>query len=55
MHSTDDRNTYLTWTAKNGQQKKKVRLLLRKLGTTEQSRFLDFILPTKIDLEFSDS
>ena len=36
---------------------KKVRLLLRKLGTTEHSNFVDVILPAKktMDLEFSDS
>ena len=34
---------------------KKVCLLLRKLGTTEQSRFVDFILPQKtMDMEFSE-
>ena len=36
--------------------KKKVRLLLRKLGTTEHSRFLHFILPKKTtDLDFSET
>ena len=37
-------------------RKKKVHLLLRKLGTTEHSRFVDFILPAKktMDLEFSE-
>ena len=35
--------------------KKKVRLLLRKLGTTEHNRFVDFILPKKTtDLDFSE-
>ena len=36
---------------------KKVRLLSRKLGTTEHSRFVDFILPKKqtVDLEFSET
>ena len=47
MHSTDDMKTYLTWTAKNGQTKKKVRLLLMKLGTTEHNRFVDFIPPSQ--------
>ena len=28
-------------------KKKKVHLLLRKLGTTEHNRFVDFILPKK--------
>ena len=33
---------------------KKVRLLLRKLGTTEYSKFVDYILPKKTSkLEFS--
>ena len=33
--------------------KKKVHLLLRKLGTTKHNRFVDFILPKKpIDLDF---
>ena len=38
--------------------KKKVRLLLRKLGKTEHSRFVDFILPNNkqtMDLEFSET
>ena len=36
-------------------QWKKVRLLLRKLGTTEHNRFVDFILPKKTtDLDFSE-
>ena len=47
MHSTDDMKTYLTWTAKNGKTKKKVRLLLRKLNITEHSKFVNFILPKK--------
>ena len=35
---------------------KKVRLLLRKLGTTEHNRFVDFILPKKTtDLDFSET
>ena len=59
MHSKDDMKTYLTWTVKNGQTKKKVRLFLRKLGTTEHSSFVDFILPLKnkqtMDLEFSET
>ena len=52
--------TYLTWTAKNGQTKKKVRLKLRKLGTTEHSRVVDFYPPphkkkTPMNLEFSET
>ena len=40
----------------NGIVKKKVRLLLRKLGTTEHNRFVDFILPKKTtDLDFSET
>ena len=40
----------------NDPVKKKVRLLLRKLGTTEHNRFLDFILPKKTtDLDFSET
>ena len=40
----------------NGPVKKKVRQLLRKLGTTEHNRFVDFILPKKtIDLDFSET
>ena len=36
--------------------KKKVRLLLRKLGTIEHNRFIDFILPKKTtDLDFSET
>ena len=35
-------------------KRKKVHLLLRKLGTTEHSRFVDFILKKTIDLEFSE-
>ena len=36
--------------------KKKVRLLLRKLGTTEYNRFVDFILSKKTtDLDFSET
>ena len=36
--------------------KKKVRLLLRKRGTTEHDRFVDFILPKKTtDLDFSET
>ena len=35
---------------------KKVRLLLRKLGTTEYSKFVDYILPKKTsELEFSEA
>ena len=35
--------------------KKKVLLLLRRLGTTEDNRFVDFILPKKItDFDFSE-
>ena len=35
---------------------RKVRLLLRKLGTTEHNRFLDFILPKKTTyLDFSET
>ena len=40
----------------NGPVKKKVRLLLRKLGTIEHNRFVDFILPKKTtDLDFSET
>ena len=35
---------------------KKVRLLLRKLGTTEYSKFIDYILPKKTsELEFTEA
>ena len=47
---------FSTKTENNGQVKRKVRLLLRKLGTTEHNRFVDFILPKKtIDLDFSET
>ena len=37
-------------------KKKMVRLLLRKLGTTEHNRFVDFILPKKTTyLDFSET
>ena len=47
---------FSTKTVNNVQVKKKVRLLLRKLGTTEHNRFVDFILPKKTtDLDFSET
>ena len=46
MHSRDDVKTFNV-DCKEWSNEKKVRLLLRKLGTTENSRFVDFILPQK--------
>ena len=34
---------------------KKVHLLLRKLGTTEYRKFVNYILPKKSELEFSEA
>ena len=56
MHSTDDEDVFNV-DCKGWSNVKMVRLLLRKLGTAEHSRFVDFILPAKktMDQEFSET
>ena len=55
-HSSEDTKIFSRWIVKIGPTLKKVRLLLRKLVTTEYSKLVDYILPKKTsELEFSEA